>query len=690
MVMFGPCEWVFEKMIDQFRVDDIEVIISDKPEKGCDIYQFWRPQNPRCLEYLQRYGAPKNSIHMVHESPKDARRANINFRLKTLHHFKTIVCSSQEQYEFYSKHHKNVIYIPFGVFDWAKKKSGINRHKKLRVGFSGRIYGDGVKGETLFTQIVYKLNPNKFELVITSPQHKDLVAKLRRVGCNLTITASADPIHNYPITDVQIIASRFEGTPFGYIENMAIGNHILSTDVGVVKEYTPDSIFNSAAECIAELNKIEQNRDILEKSLDDNPKLVKNLTWDNTITQYQELCHSLIYPKTTQDSVYIIGGGPSVNDFDLRTLRDRDVMAVNAAIKVVPNAKYFVTMDYSFFSKSKIKPQTISAKTPYPYFIINKSVPSLTCDDRGVYTDTRINLKYEGLDNFNKILGHNGSTLGETYTDFVHGDNSGFCAIQLAKLLGYKNIYLIGFDMNDSGDRHFHDDYDDTLIIRNMSKYKKNFNKALKSAKNIYSITPTTLAVNSAQLDVFPLIVAYHTDDPLYNMHAREFERGLTQLGLEYYIETIPTSSWQQGTRYKAKFLRKMLDEVDRPILYVDVDGRIRSKPIGLQSITADIAVRWQSFPWKQNECLSGTIYLKNNTRTKKLCDRWNELNEREGNEVRTFEQWNLDKAIKEVKGLTTYNLPPEYTFIFDSMKKIYPNTKPIIEHFQASRKANT
>ncbi len=32
-------------------------------------------------------------------------------------------------------------------------------------------------------------------------------------------------------------------------------------------------------------------------------------------------------------------------------------------------------------------------------------------------------------------------------------------------------------------------------------------------------------------------------------------------------------------------------------------------------------------------------------------------------------------------------NLPPEYTMIFDSMRSMYPNVKPVIEHFQASRK---
>jgi hypothetical protein len=42
---------------------------------------------------------------------------------------------------------------------------------------------------------------------------------------------------------------------------------------------------------------------------------------------------------------------------------------------------------------------------------------------------------------------------------------------------------------------------------------------------------------------------------------------------------------------------------------------------------------------------------------------------------------------MKKSHGLRDKNLPPEYTFIFDSMRKIYPNAVPVIEHFQASRK---
>ena len=41
---------------------------------------------------------------------------------------------------------------------------------------------------------------------------------------------------------------------------------------------------------------------------------------------------------------------------------------------------------------------------------------------------------------------------------------------------------------------------------------------------------------------------------------------------------------------------------------------------------------------------------------------------------------------MKSELNLNVKNLPPEYTFIFDSMKVMYPSVKPVIEHFQASR----
>ena len=125
-------------------------------------------------------------------------------------------------------------------------------------------------------------------------------------------------------------------------------------------------------------------------------------------------------------------------------------------------------------------------------------------------------------------------------------------------------------------------------------------------------------------------------------------------------------------------------------LLYVDVDAVIH-RPLDLfKNYKCDIAVRWQDFRWRKNECLSETIYMENNKRTKQLCELWRDINIKEGNQSNRMEQWNLDTVINKMKAdpkFTYRNLPPEYTFIFDIMKGIYPNVQPVIEHYQASRR---
>ena len=179
-------------------------------------------------------------------------------------------------------------------------------------------------------------------------------------------------------------------------------------------------------------------------------------------------------------------------------------------------------------------------------------------------------------------------------------------------------------------------------------------------------------------------IVGYYT--PKYKEEAEGLQRSLEKLGLDGDIQEVPDlGSWQANTRYKASFLRSMLDKYHR-ILYVDVDARFRSIPTDIVDYNCDISVRFEDFPWITRECLSGTIYMESNERTKRLCEWW--INEN-GNKEDGLEQWNLGTGIDSnvIEGLRFKMLPPEYVFIFDHMKKKYPNTVPVIEHFQASRR---
>lgn len=198
-------------------------------------------------------------------------------------------------------------------------------------------------------------------------------------------------------------------------------------------------------------------------------------------------------------------------------------------------------------------------------------------------------------------------------------------------------------------------------------------------------------SINKSTLDTL-IVVAYYTIGTPYEVEAKKLIESIKRLGLKHDVVGVTNlGSWQANTRFKAKFMETMLKKhVGFNLLYVDSDAIIHSAPLLFQNYNADIAVRWQDFRWRKNECLSGTIYMANNEKTLELCRRWQQINTKEGPGATTFEQWNLGAVIKEMEGegkIISKNLPPEYTMIFDSMRAMYPNVVPVIEHFQASRR---
>jgi len=188
------------------------------------------------------------------------------------------------------------------------------------------------------------------------------------------------------------------------------------------------------------------------------------------------------------------------------------------------------------------------------------------------------------------------------------------------------------------------------------------------------------------------MFVAYFTKSTAYQDEAKKLIKSLQKLNLNYDVVGVPgLGSWQANTRFKAKFMQDMLlKHKDMNLVYVDVDAVVHSVPMHFKNYVCDIGIRFQDFKWKKNECLSGTIYMANNEKTMKVCKEWELLNKKEANNFKNLEQWNLGTVIDKLKEpleLEIVNLPPEYTFIFDTMKKMYPSITPVIEHFQASRR---
>ena len=186
------------------------------------------------------------------------------------------------------------------------------------------------------------------------------------------------------------------------------------------------------------------------------------------------------------------------------------------------------------------------------------------------------------------------------------------------------------------------------------------------------------------------LVIAYYTKNTSYQNLANSLKQSLERFSIPNFIKPIEDlGSWEKNTHHKSYFIKECLESKTEDLLYVDVDAVFRRYPDLIPSLSCDIAYRTENFKWRADEALSGTIFLKNNDKIKKMVSRWIELNEAtpaERMKPETWEQKNMQRAQREFSDLVYYNFPPEYTFITDHTRRMYPNISPVVEHFQESR----
>ena len=143
--------------------------------------------------------------------------------------------------------------------------------------------------------------------------------------------------------------------------------------------------------------------------------------------------------------VYLVGGGPSLENFDWNRLKGKKVIAINRAFQVLPFADVMYWTDARFYRW-------------YASEITNFKGLKVTCRPVPENPSDVIFLK------------SNGANTIDTRPSYIsHGNNSGYGAINLAVKLGAKRIYLLGYDMNaDSNKTHWHNGYN---ISHNTSIY---------------------------------------------------------------------------------------------------------------------------------------------------------------------------------------------------------------------------
>jgi len=173
-------------------------------------------------------------------------------------------------------------------------------------------------------------------------------------------------------------------------------------------------------------------------------------------------------------------------------------------------------------------------------------------------------------------------------------------------------------------------------------------------------------------------VISYFTIGTAYEDEIRNLIESIKRFRLNYYIEgIISQGGWDENTKYKAKFIRRALDIISGPVVFIDADAIIQQYPAIFEIIKEDLAVHYRI----NEELLTGTMYWANNEWSRKLIDLWIEENEKD---IKFWEQWVLRDILKKYKEISIYKLPPTYCQIFDIMRN---EGIAVVEHFQGSRR---
>ena len=188
-------------------------------------------------------------------------------------------------------------------------------------------------------------------------------------------------------------------------------------------------------------------------------------------------------------------------------------------------------------------------------------------------------------------------------------------------------------------------------------------------------------------------VVAFTTNE-FYRKQSERLEASLTKYGIPYQIERLEhPGSWHKAVSMKPAFIKRMLEETTLDgVLYLDADAEVVAPLPHEQLEGYDAAfTRFKRSPEHPEEILTGTMFFRKSrneaqaTQMLGMLARWAELTEAFGHS-NTPEQDALKLVLFESNGICTMDLGPAWTYIHDDFKELFPDVKPLILHYQASR----
>ena len=203
----------------------------------------------------------------------------------------------------------------------------------------------------------------------------------------------------------------------------------------------------------------------------------------------------MITVDSNQDC-FLLGGGPSLKDFDFKKLEGKFTIGANKIFKVFhPNIIY--CMDRKFYNYMHL---SADRKLPEDANILNEwlSTPSIKAF-LSPSTGPKKNEKFFKEPVIEVITRLSNKCISFDLSRGIYpGSNSGFGCLSLAIALGFKKIYLLGYDLKIKGkDTHFHKGYvnqtPDTQQ-RHLNNFKRTFEffapKIKEAGVTVINLTP--------------------------------------------------------------------------------------------------------------------------------------------------------------------------------------------------------
>lgn len=222
-----------------------------------------------------------------------------------------------------------------------------------------------------------------------------------------------------------------------------------------------------------------------------------------------------LYPEQPYwdgETVYILGGGPSLNDVDMDLIKDKNVIGVNEAYTLGDFVDYTFIGTNRYYNKHKHNFEGYRGQ--------------VICAGGLSTNDPRVHTVYSCNDTMTMQRGRIGIA-----------NNSGIGAINLAAQLGVKTIVLLGFDMS---------------VIEGTNWHNKdiNLNYFKRQTKESYyeKVRDTMCNVVAEAL--------YQLDIEVINCSTKSAIDCFPILSLENYLET---------TEEKPQFFGDLLEDEEKP-----------------------------------------------------------------------------------------------------------------------------